>query len=129
MPMTEKRFEILDKQHYLLVRCGDNVALSLDLLFKTIDEEIRVDRGRRLSDIWDLRGAVASDELSFAGIKSFIEHIRNARQGNWHSKTALLIAEEYHYGFARMFSTLAEDMPVEYGIFEDMDQALEWLRS
>lgn len=52
---------------------------------------------------------------------------REARRGQG-ARTAIVVADDLHFGLARMFQTLRSDGPVDYGVFRDMGEAQRWLR-
>lgn len=43
-------------------------------------------------------------------------------------RSAIIVANPTHYGFARMFQTLNNNPLIELQIFNDRDAALHWLR-
>ena len=44
-------------------------------------------------------------------------------------RTAILVARDLDFGIARMFQALAEQVDVEYQVFRDEADAIEWLLS
>ena len=55
----------------------------------------------------------------------FIKH----REQVGSSRTAIVLAGFVAYGMTRMFQAFADDSSVETQIFQDMDEALEWIES
>jgi len=41
---------------------------------------------------------------------------------------AFVVTKDVSFGLGRMFSTLTEHLPVETGVFRDIDEAEAWLR-
>ncbi len=120
-------FEIEDRKTYLLVRCAENTPLTVKLVSEMMQEQMRIDKGRNLDDLWDLRLAADSDDLNYQGIKMVVDQARAVREGKWHRKTAILVGEDFRYGLARMYKSLAVDLPMEVEIFSDIRQAEQWL--
>lgn len=122
-------FELEDRQNYLLVSCDDGVPLTLKLVSEMVEKEMQIDSGRGLNDIWDLRSAAVSDDLNYQGIKTVVDQVKAIRDDVWHRKTAIVVGEDFRYGFARMYKSLAIDLPMDVGIFSDIRQAERWLSS
>jgi hypothetical protein len=43
-------------------------------------------------------------------------------------KTAIIVDQDFMYGLARMFETLAEPLPYEIRVFRDDANARDWLQ-
>jgi hypothetical protein len=44
-----------------------------------------------------------------------------------YAKLAIVVSKEVSFGLGRMFSTLVDELPIETGVFRDIDEAEEWL--
>ena len=127
MKTEQPSFEIEDRQTYILVRCAENAPLTIKLVAEMMRKQMEIDQGRSLNDLWDLRSAAVSDDLNYQGIKMVVDQAKAVREDAWHRKTAILVGEDFRYGFARMYKALAIDLPMEVEIFSDFSQAEQWL--
>jgi len=46
----------------------------------------------------------------------------------WRSRRAVVVSSPEHYGTARVFMLFAESGPVQYNVFYNMKNAMEWLK-
>ena len=49
------------------------------------------------------------------------------RRGRKGARRAFVTGSDFAFGMARMYQTLADDLPSEIRVFDDMSEALEWL--
>lgn len=71
----------------------------------------------------DLSSATPSQMETIVSITKSKAHLRP------NGKTAFVAPKDTNFGFARMYESMSElnDHPIDYGVFRNTDQALEWL--
>jgi hypothetical protein len=74
--------------------------------------------------LWDLR--TAEIEWSSGDIKQFSEWVSANRQSG-EGRTAVVVAEDFHFGLARMYEVFSSDVPVEFVVFRDLESAKTWV--
>lgn len=103
-------------------------AVDTDELLKELDTLIKQPDFRPgLNGITDLRKSemdTFTDDVQRVA-EFFIKH----REQVGASKTAIVLSGFVTYGMTRMFQAFADDSSVETQIFQDMDEALEWIES
>lgn len=80
------------------------------------------------NSVWDLRECSLADLTSEAvqQIASSVAAQRKARGAP--PKGALVVSKDLDYGMARMYETYL-DSGSDFGVFRDIDEAMEWLMS
>jgi hypothetical protein len=76
--------------------------------------------------LFDRRAVPASSSGYIRAALSWVQlHKEKVTGCRW----AVVVADLANYGMSRMGQTLGEDLPVEFEVFRDMDEATRWLLS
>lgn len=79
--------------------------------------------------LWDLRQGSAAD-ISFDEVWEMVEGIRQwgAERPNFGGRTAILVTSDVNYGMARIYASLADQLPRQTRVFRSESEALAWLQ-
>jgi hypothetical protein len=114
-----------DRRRIRLVAAGE---LTMDDILKAINgavEDPAFEPGFDvLSDHRALGEPLTSDQL-----KQATAHLQNLSQHFAGSRYAVVATTPASYGMMRMFSVLAERIPLKVGVFRSMEEAEAWLAS
>lgn len=83
----------------------------------------------RIDELLDF-STTTINRLSQSDISS-IRRFMKTRRDRHHIQSAIVVGSDVDYGVGRMFGSLVEadpSVPVEYGIFRDITEAVAWLR-
>jgi hypothetical protein len=76
--------------------------------------------------LWDMQSLVVGPDTTGDLRQMLVELERLA--GIWSgSRVAIIVSSDLHFGVARMFTSFAVDLDVEYQIFRDAAEARGWL--
>ncbi len=124
----EYNIEICDQ--YICVRFEKGTVLSINLAREVLTKQRGPKEHKVLNDIWDVRGCIPDKELNNQSISRIIEYIKELHSPDlYHQKSALIVDSELAYGVSRIYQTLAGGLPFQIRIFEDEQQAREWILS
>ena len=116
---------IIDSQKDLSVFTV-NGALIADEIIERVEEYYT--RHPTKLVLW-IMGEVDLTAITSAGIERIIQIAKKHTGKRQEGKTAIVGAKDIDYGLARMYEayTGLENLPYEYKIFKDVDEAKEWL--
>ena len=99
---------------------------------KTIMQAIELERSDvkhvGANDIWDIRNCIISDDIKFESVNEIIGFLQSNEAFLKNTRTAVLVNNDVQYGTTRMFQTLSQELPSTVRIFEEMDDAIKWLK-
>ncbi|MEE3328436.1 MAG: hypothetical protein VX252_13945 [Myxococcota bacterium] len=113
-------------ERYLLITFSGN--LTAQVLAQTTDEIHADPRFQTLNDLWDLR-ACSDTDLDYGQVQNIFSHIQS-RGFREHKRSAIVVADEHHFGLSRIYQALSDnetenDLSVE--IFRDLKSAQNWI--
>ena len=116
---------IIDSQNDLSVFTV-NGALIADEIIERVEEYYT--RHPTKLVLW-IMGEVDLTAITSAGIERIIQIAKKHTGKRQEGKTAIVGSKDIDYGLARMYEayTGLENLPYEYKIFKDVDEAKEWL--
>ena len=124
----EYNIEIYDKHIY--VRFEKGTVFSIKLVREVLTKQRGSKEHKVLNDIWDVRGCIPDQGLNSESIGRIVEYIKELHSPDlYHKKSALVVDSELAYGISRIYQTLAGELPFQIRIFEDDQQAKEWILS
>ncbi len=124
----EYNIDICDKHIY--VRFEKGTVLSINLAREVLTKQRESKEQKVLNDIWDVRGCIPDQGLNSESISWIVEYIKELHSPDlYHEKSALVVDSELAYGISRIYQTLAGELPFQIRIFEDDQQAKEWILS
>jgi hypothetical protein len=124
----EYNIEICDQ--YIYVRFEKGTVLSINLAREVLTKQREPKEHKVLNDIWDVRGCIPDQELNSQSISRIVEYIKELHApALYHKKSALIVDSELAYGVSRIYQALADGLPFQIRIFEDDQQAREWILS
>jgi hypothetical protein len=95
-----------------------------------MDRIINDERFRPSMDMfWDFRnGTLAGfSNEEIAGIKDYISKNQEKRGDNY--RVAFLVKQVVDYGLSRMYQMISEDLPVNFDVFYDEQEAMDWIKA
>jgi hypothetical protein len=95
-----------------------------------MDRIINDERFRPSMDMfWDFRnGTLAGfSNEEIAGIKDYIRRNQERRGDNY--RVAFLVKEVVDYGLSRMYQMISQDLPVNFEVFYDEQEAMDWIKA
>ena len=120
--------KICDK--HIDVRFEKGTILSISLIREVLTKQREAKEQKVLNDIWDVRGCIPDQKLNSESIGRLVEYIKELHSPElYHEKSALVVDSELGYGISRIYQTLAGELPFQIKIFEDDQQAREWIFS
>ena len=122
MAVIEK---VVDSQNDLSVFTV-NGELTADEIIEQV-EEYYTQHPTKLV-LW-IMGDVDLSAVTGAGIEKIIQTAKKHTGKREEGKTAIVGSRDIEYGLARMYEAYTgfENLPYEYKIFKDVDEAKEWL--
>jgi len=116
---------IIDSQNNLSVFTV-NGALIADEIIERVEEYYT--RHPTKLVLW-IMGEVDLTAITSSGIERIIQIAKKHTGKRQEGKTAIVGSKDIDYGLARMYEayTGIENLPYEYKIFRDVDEAKEWL--
>lgn len=115
---------------YINVCFEKGTILSIKLIREVLTKQREAKEHKVLNDIWDVRGCIPDQGLNSESIIRLVEYIKDLHSpGLYHEKSALVVDSELAYGISRIYQTLAGELPFQISIFEDDQQAREWIFS
>ena len=116
---------IIDSQNDLSVFTV-NGSLIADEIIERVEEYYT--RHPTKLVLW-IMGEVDLTAITSAGIERIIQIAKKHTGKRQEGKTAIVGSKDVDYGLARMYEAYAglENLPYEYNIFKDVDEAKEWL--
>lgn len=85
----------------------------------------RPDYDPKLNSLWDLRA------LEFVGdvapLRTLAEFVKQPGVIEEPIRAALVVSRDLEFGIARLFQSHADEAPVKYQVFRDMDEARAWV--
>jgi hypothetical protein len=93
-------------------------------LIQHVESEQR-DGAIGLPEIVDARGA--STDVTSSQIRELVNRTNDFSQMRQVGPLAVVTDSDVLYGMTRMYQILCDDLPMEIGVFRNLDQASEWL--
>ena len=113
-----------------------------NILFQTLPEVLTISDAlllvKEMDSIDNGYSVMPNRLVNFQGTKSFqgdfgtvlgVAEQRERKKFPNHFKSALLVANTFQLGFARMFQTLDDNPQITMKIFMDESKAIEWLKT
>ncbi len=124
--MRDHNFDIEDRQKYVYIRFA-RVPLTIEILRDALEKELLTDNKRFLNNVWDIRDVESTMDIDFDKLSRFVRTLNDPGLKRWQLKTAIVVDTEAVFGVSRMYQSLAADLPFEVQVFDNEDEALEWL--
>ena len=112
-----------------LIRVSFNrgTLLNPELIIDALNLERNSPERLTMNDIWDVRGGEVGEGLNSESIERIVQHIRTLHAGQYHQRSALVIDSKVALGMARMFQILSAELPYETRVFENFQEAKNWV--
>ncbi|MBU8922150.1 MAG: hypothetical protein KOO63_10070 [Bacteroidales bacterium] len=101
------------------VTCEDMLGMS-----KTAINDTR--RGSPYRELFDLRDVVEYD-IDGDGIKKLVSYLTSRGELVRFGRVAYVPSKDMVYGIGRMFEACGSDIPLEFMVFRDFNQASSWV--
>ena len=121
-------FSITLRDDIVYVAFARGAVIDQELLIEAIFREIQLYGEDGRNDVWDLRGCRVDEGVVYQTVVQLVSYIGSIPDTRTKGKTALVVDQDFMFGLARMFETLAEALPYAVRVFRDDDKALAWLR-
>ena len=125
--MDNRLYKIEKQDHCIRVEFKKGEEISPDVIIEAMDHENELFDIEGRHDLWDFRGCFPSSNFGYDAMSRVVEHIAANYGGNWSDKTALLVDDAIQYGLSRMFQILVDGYPTHIGIFQNEDDARNWI--
>ena len=103
------------------------MPLTIEILRDALEKELLIDNKRFLNNVWDIRDVESTRDIDFDKLSCFARTLNDPGLKRWQLKTAIVVDTEAVFGVSRMYQSLAADLPFEVQVFDNDDEALEWL--
>jgi len=77
--------------------------------------------------LWDIRGLAQGPDAS-GDLRRLLGEIERSIAQWEGSRVAIVATTDFHYGIARMFTSFAGALDIDYQVFREESVAREWLR-
>lgn len=126
--IVSDEFKIQTIDGIVVVQFEPGSTISLDTITRAVKLERSNVKRTGVNDIWDIRNSVISDDINFESVNQIINFLQSDEAFLKNSRTAVLVNNDVQYGTTRIFQTLSQELPSTVRIFEEMDDAIKWLK-
>jgi hypothetical protein len=120
-------FSITLRDGVVYVAFAKGAVIDQELLIEAVSREIQLYGEDGLNDAWDFRGCQVDEGVVYQTVVQLVSYIGSIPEARTAGKTALIVDQDFMFGLARMFETLAASLPFEVRVLRDGDKALAWL--
>jgi hypothetical protein len=121
-------FSITLRDGIVYVAFARGAMIDQALLIEAISREIQLYGEENRNEAWDFRGCGVDESVVYQTVVQLVSYIGAIPDARAIGKTALIVDQDFMFGLARMFETLAETLPAEVRVFRDGGKAMAWLR-
>jgi hypothetical protein len=112
-----------EPDHDVVVGTGTGTLGYLEALEAAVSVwEHREWKGKCL--VWDFRAA--HFEMTGDAVREFADFVTKHQPLSRPPRVALVVANEFNFGMARMFEAFREDLSTEVRVFQDYEDAVAW---
>ena len=119
-------YEIIPEKHLVVntIQGRFDFARYQDLMERILNDSRFVPS---MHMFWDFTESTLIDLSNddFASIKSYIQ--KNVKRRGSGYRAVFLVSKEVDFGLSRMYQMISEDLPVEFEVFKNREEAMDWI--